>query len=154
MTMKTEVTEALLTSGWHPDRHIDITTWLDKLNRAGLIINQHAVDIWSEFGGLFIERSSIEKPSCILFDPIEASSTLADDAIRLCADYNENLSPIGVWSEQYPCYIAESGWVMAIGPGWDWKLGDDLEETLELVVLDSRQITCIKVTHPGALPWP
>ncbi|SCL45506.1 SUKH-3 immunity protein [Micromonospora citrea] len=152
--MNGQVLNALLEVGWFPGRMFDTLPWEQLLSRAGVPINGRALEIWKEFGELRIRRSTVEKPSSLKVDPVEASSGLPDDADRLRSDYGEVLSPIGMWSVQYPSYVAESGWVMAIGPGWDWLLGRSFSETLDLVILGVGEIRCINVTRPGIRPFP
>lgn len=149
-----EVRTALEAAGWYPGREYPAQSWADALTREGFHINDNALAIWSEFGGIRVRRESEERPSSFYFDPFDAASGAADEARRLNEDYRENLSPIGLWSSQYRSYIAESGWVMAVGPGWDWELGKNLADMLDLVVIGGAEIKCLKVTHPGARPFP
>ena len=148
------VVDGLTAAGWFPGREVDYSSWIGVLEREGFVLSQVALRVWAELGGLKVVRQGGDRPSSLRFDPVDAASGVVSEARRLGEDYGENLSPIGLWSSQYRCYIAESGWVMAVGPGWDWKLGDDLEEALDLVVTGDREISLIKITKPGAPPFP
>ncbi|WP_306210265.1 SUKH-3 domain-containing protein [Actinoplanes sp. RD1] len=152
--MREEVRQALIAAGWTADRQIDVADWVRRFESQGFTINEPTLAAWREFGNLRVRRNSVDRPSSFLFDPIDASDGLVGRAKRLSDDYGENLSPLGMWSVQYPSYMAASGWVMAIGPGWDWELGRTLDDMLDLVAMGLRDIKCIRVTHPGAAPFP
>ncbi|MFF4772507.1 SUKH-3 domain-containing protein [Microtetraspora fusca] len=152
--MHPEVRHALVEAGWRPGRRVDPSLWISPLRQEGFQINERARAILCEYGGLKVERQGKGVSDNFDFDPFDAASGLADEAEMLTMDYGEVYTPIGMWSGQYVSYVGECGRVVAVGPGWDWKLGDSLEEALELVVLGNREIECIKTRVAGAAPFP
>src|SRR5262245_17733294 len=153
--MDTDIRAALVKAGWHPLRKVSPFRWTRPLEEEGFEFNDAALAILAEFGGirvLGLSRDGIR--SSLDFDPYDAASGSLDEAETLAEDYGENYSPIGTWSGQYATYVGESGRLLAMGPGWDWELGKTLYECLELVVLRSRTIKCVKTRVPGVAPFP
>lgn len=130
-----EILFALNKAGWAPDRAIDISVWIETLEAVGFEINSRARCLWTEFGGLHIRSSSLQRcGSSLAIDPVDACIDAADEANRLLEEYAENHSPLGMWSIQYRTYVAATGRIIAIGPGGDWELGKNLLEALNFVV--------------------
>lgn len=129
------VLEALVAAGWAAGRNIAITDWTRKLTGAGFELNDAAVAIWSEFGGLTIRSSSSRVPASSLhLDPVDACIDAAEEAATLERHYGENYSPLGMWSSQFLAYISASGRVIAVGPHWVWPLGATFRQALAYVV--------------------
>ncbi|WP_411109280.1 SUKH-3 domain-containing protein [Streptomyces sp. c-19] len=127
--------EALTTAGWRAGRRMDTDTWTRRLAAAGFEFNDVATAIWAEFGALTISSSPTRVPSSSLHvDPVDACIDASEEARRLRRRYGENYSPLGMWSIQYRSYVAESGRVLAVGPGVQWHLGASFAEALTYVV--------------------
>ena len=129
------VLDALGSAGWTANRKIAIADWTRQLAGAGFELNDVALAVWAEFGGLTIENSSTRVPgSSLHVDPVDACIDAAEEASRLGLHYRENYSPLGMWSSQFRAYIGGGGRVVAVGPNWLWPLGSDFMEALAYVV--------------------
>jgi hypothetical protein len=137
--------DALTAAGWYEGRSVDIQNWLRLLEAEGFIMHDGARAALTEFGGLRIKPVVKNVGGSLRFDPYDAASGLADVAATLASDYREIYSPIGMWSAQYVSYLGESGRVLAMGPGWDWELGNSFESALEFVARGRQDVTCVKV---------
>ncbi|WP_405786978.1 SUKH-3 domain-containing protein [Streptomyces sp. NBC_00029] len=127
--------EALRIAGWRAGRRIDTETWTQQLVAAGFEFNDLATAVWAEFGELTIESSPARVPSSSLhLDPVDACIDASAEAQRLRRRYGENYSPLGMWSIQYRSYVAASGRVITVGPGFLWQLGTSFAEALIYVV--------------------
>ncbi|MFE2264972.1 SUKH-3 domain-containing protein [Streptomyces griseosporeus] len=127
--------KALDTAGWAAGRKIAITEWTRKLTDAGFELNDAALAVWTQFGGLTIRSSSSRVPaSCLHLDPVDACIDAAEEAATLERRYGENYSPLGMWSNQFLAYISASGRVIAVGPHWVWPLGATFMQALAYVV--------------------
>jgi hypothetical protein len=92
--------------------------------------------VWAEFGELTIRSSSSRVPGSLLhMEPVDACIDAAEEASTLKRHYGENYSPLGMWSSQFPAYIAASGRVIAVGPNCLWPLGSTFMEALAYVVV-------------------
>lgn len=102
---------------------------------AGFELNDVATAVWAEFGELTIRSSPARVPSSSLhLDPVDACIDASAEAQTLRRRYGENYSPLGMWSIQYRSYVAASGRVIAVGPGFMWELGTSFAEALIYVV--------------------
>lgn len=129
------VLEALRAAGWGAGRRIDTETWTQRLVAVGFEFNDVAIAVWAEFGELTIKSSPARAPSSSLhLDPVDACIDASAEAQRLRRRYGENYSPLGMWSIQYRSYVAASGRVIAVGPGFLWQLGTSFAEALSYVV--------------------
>ncbi|MFJ6405876.1 SUKH-3 domain-containing protein [Streptomyces hydrogenans] len=129
------VGEAVRAAGWSAGRRVDVVTWTRRLEAAGFEVNDVAAAVWAEFGGLTIKSSPVRVPSSSLrLDPVDACIDASAEARRLRRRYGENYSPLGMWSIQYTSYVAASGRVIAVGPGFVWQLGSTFAEALTYVV--------------------
>lgn len=135
MTCSPSVLDALGAAGWTAGREIAITDWTWQLTGAGFELNDVAVAVWAEFGELMIRSSPSRVPGSRLYmDPVDACIDAATEAATLERQYGENYSPLGMWSSQFPAYIAASGRVIAVGPNCLWPLGSTFMEALAYVV--------------------
>ncbi|GKQ37525.1 SUKH-3 domain-containing protein [Streptomyces sp. A012304] len=129
------VLDALSVAGWTADRQVATGEWTHQLTAAGFELNDAALGVWAEFGGLTIASSPARVPgSSLHIDPVDACIDTAAEASRLRLRYAENYSPLGMWSVQYRSYIAASGRVIAVGPNVLWHLGSTFAEALAYVV--------------------
>jgi hypothetical protein len=129
------VLDALGAAGWTAGRKIAVADWTRQLTDAGFELNDVAVAVWAEFGELMIRSSPSRVPGSRLhMDPVDACSDGATEAATLERHYGENFSPLGMWSSQFPAYIAASGRVIAVGPHWLSPLGSTFMEALAYVV--------------------
>lgn len=136
-----DIRAALERAGWSQSRSIDISPWVEILETAGFEINASASLIWQELGGLDIKSSSRREPrSSLRIDPVDACIDAAGEAARLGRKYGEVHSPLGLWSLQYRTYVGSGGRVIAVGPGGEWKLGDNIMEALTFVIIGGSDI--------------
>ncbi|WP_179851261.1 SUKH-3 domain-containing protein [Streptomyces sp. TLI_55] len=127
--------DALCAARWTVGRNIAITDWTRRLKGAGFELNDLAIAVWAEFGELMIRSSPSRVPGSRLhMDPVDACIDGATEAATLERHYGENFSPLGMWSSQFPAYIAASGRVVAVGPHCLWPLGSTFMEALAYVV--------------------
>ncbi|WP_327722041.1 SUKH-3 domain-containing protein [Streptomyces sp. NBC_00490] len=127
--------DALGAAGWTAGRKIAIADWTRQLTDAGFDLNDLAIAVWAEFGELMIRSSPSRVPGSRLhMDPVDACIDGATEAATLERHYGENFSPLGMWSSQFPAYIAASGRVIAVGPHCLWSLGSTFMEALAYVV--------------------
>ncbi|MFJ2027657.1 SUKH-3 domain-containing protein [Streptomyces sp. NPDC087897] len=129
------VVDALRDAGWRAGRRIDTTAWTRRLVAAGFTLNDRAGPVWAEFGGLTIRSAPARVPaSSLRLDPVDACIDAAEEARRMSHWFGENLSPLGMWSIQYRAYVGASGQVIAVGAGFQWRLGASFAEALSYVV--------------------
>ncbi|MFI1649842.1 SUKH-3 domain-containing protein [Streptomyces avidinii] len=133
------VRDSLEAAGWRCGRRVDISRWMDMLEERGFRLNAISLQIWEEFGGLDILSSPVRDPqSSLHIDPVDACIDAATESQRLADAYGACFSPLGMWSIQYRTWIAESGRVLAIGPGIIWELGESFPDALHFVVIGGR----------------
>lgn len=65
---------------------------------------------------------------------MDACIDASAEAQRLRRRYGENHSPLGMWSIQHKAYVAASGRVIAVGPGFLWQLDAGFAEAPTYVV--------------------
>jgi SUKH-3 immunity protein len=129
------VRAALVEAGWREGRAVDVAAWVSALTAVGYTIDESAIDVWREFGGLTIHSHATRSPSSSLrVDPVDACIDSLDEAHRLAGHYEIEFSPLGMWSVQFRTYIANKGKVIAVGPGVLWRLGNNFPEALDYVV--------------------
>ncbi|MET9116080.1 SUKH-3 domain-containing protein [Streptomyces longwoodensis] len=127
--------EALGAAGWTAGRKIATGGWTEQMAAAGFELNEAAVGVWTEFGGLMIRSCPARVPASSLhIDPVDACVDTAAEASGLRRRYAENYSPLGMWSVQFGSYIAASGSVVAVGPKVLWPLGSTFLEALTYVL--------------------
>ncbi|MFJ3502060.1 MULTISPECIES: SUKH-3 domain-containing protein [unclassified Streptomyces] len=130
------VRDSLEAAGWHPDRRVDISRWVNMLEERGFRLNPLALQIWENLGGLTIRSSPVRDPGSSLYvDPVDACVDAPEESEELADVYGASFSPLGMWSIQYRSWISESGRVLAIGPGIVWELGKTFPEALHFVVI-------------------
>ncbi|MFD8975416.1 MULTISPECIES: SUKH-3 domain-containing protein [unclassified Streptomyces] len=130
------VRDSLEAAGWHPERQVDITRWVDMLEERGFRLNALALRIWENLGGLRIRSSPVRDPQSSLYiDPVDACIDAPEESEKLAEVYGASFSPLGMWSIQHRSWISESGRVLAIGPGIVWELGTSFPEVLHFVVI-------------------
>lgn len=135
---------ALERAGWNPRRRIDVSEWRAVLEGVGFELNEVALSVWRELGGLCIMSDPLRYPgSSLLVDPVDACIDSAEEARRLTARHGDNFSPLGMWSVQYRTYIGSQGWVLSVGPGGEWSLGGSMLAALTFVVLGGRNVRYI-----------
>lgn len=133
------VRDSLEAAGWHSGRRIDISGWVDLLEGQGFQLNAKALRIWENFGGLEILSSPVRDPqSSLHIDPVDACIDAGAESQRLAAIHGAGFSPLGMWSIQYRTWIADSGRVLAVGPGITWELGESFPDALRFVVIGGR----------------
>lgn len=105
------------------------------LEAAGFQLNDLALRVWAEFGGLTIRSSEVRvPPSSLHIDPVDACIDAFDEAELLSRRFDRNYSPLGMWSVQFRSYIGGDGRVIAVGPQVLWELGLSFSEALDFVV--------------------
>jgi hypothetical protein len=127
------LTDALIASGWSPDRSISIAYWMDQLRSYGLTILPEAESVLRTFGGLVVNpvRSPSDKyaPGVIRFDPLLACEP---DRIQWWERYLQmKLTPLGEVGDQACLVLAENGTVFSIWDGILFKDGNSFTEALE-----------------------
>ncbi|MFD3503580.1 FAD-dependent oxidoreductase [Streptomyces sp. NPDC058678] len=86
--------DALGVAGWTSGRKISTEEWTQQLTGAGFELNDLAIGIWAEFGGLTIKSSPARVPgSSLHLDPVDACIDAAAEAATLRHRYGENYSP-------------------------------------------------------------
>ncbi|WP_079125082.1 SUKH-3 domain-containing protein [Streptomyces lushanensis] len=129
------VAKSLRDAGWFEGRETDISGWVRSLEATGFELNDLALRVWREFGGLKIKSSEIRTPASSLWiDPEDACVDSADEASKLRQRFGENYSPLGMWSVQFRSYISAGGRVVAIGLLDMWELGSSFSEAVNYVV--------------------
>ncbi|WP_046505676.1 SUKH-3 domain-containing protein [Streptomyces odonnellii] len=129
------VWDALRMAGWRAGHTVTTGDWTRQLTAAGFELNDVAVGIWAEFGGLTIKSCPARAPaSSLCMDPVDACIDTAAEAASLKLRYGENYSPLGTWSVQFRSYVAAGGRVVAVGPNVLWSLGSTFAEALVYVV--------------------
>jgi hypothetical protein len=129
------VVRSLHAAGWFDGREFDVSDWVRSLEAAGFELNDLAIRVWSEFGGLTIASSEVRMPSSSLWiDPEDACVDAVDEASKLRQRFGENYSPLGMWSGQFRSYISAGGRVVAIGLLDMWELGLSFSEAVNYVV--------------------
>ncbi|MFC8827587.1 SUKH-3 domain-containing protein [Streptomyces sp. NPDC057137] len=134
-----KVRVSLEAAGWRCGRRVEISHWVDLLGGRGFKLNAMALRIWEEFGRLEILSSPVRDPqSSLHIDPVDACIDAGSESQRLADAYDASFSPLGMWSIQYRTWIAESGRVLAVGPGIIWELGESFPDALHFVVIGGR----------------
>ncbi|WP_211766098.1 SUKH-3 domain-containing protein [Kutzneria sp. CA-103260] len=126
---------ALRQAGWTPGRRIDVTTWISMLEQAGYEMHDTALRVWAEFGNLRIRSSEgCDPPSNLMIDPADGCI----DSVEECRTLSDNLSmryfPLGMWSNQFRCYIGADSSVVAASVDTIWRLGPTFADALHYVV--------------------
>lgn len=127
--------DALRGAGWVPGRGIDTEDWVRQLTVVGFELDDTAVGVRAEFGGLTIRSCPARVPaSSLCVDPVDACVDTVEEAVSLRRRFGENFSPLGLWSVQFRSYVAAGGRVVAVGPNALWHLGATFAEALTYVV--------------------
>jgi hypothetical protein len=118
---------------------------VEALEVRGFQVSDLALSIWREFGGLRIRSSPVRDPASSLHvDPVDSCIDAAVESERLADTYGAVYSPLGMWSIQYRSWIADTGRVLAVGPGVIWELGVSFSDALQFVVVGGRQARVLK----------
>ncbi|MFF7264690.1 SUKH-3 domain-containing protein [Streptomyces sp. NPDC008159] len=129
------VLDALHGAGWAPGRDVDTGDWVRQLTAVGFALDDTAVGVWAEFGGLAIGSCPARVPaSSLCVDPVDACVDTVEEALSLRRRFAENFHPLGMWSVRFRSYVAADGRVVAMGPNVLWHLGATYAEALTYVV--------------------
>lgn len=136
------VEAVLLQSGWSPTRSISISHWIDPLEREGFNMGPQAKEILRNLGGLRIEPptspSNLFYPSAINFDPYFAASGELDRVRLWQVRYGRTLSPLGEYDPLFLLLCGDDGAIFGAREHKFNKLGNNIEEALEVRVLANR----------------
>jgi SUKH-3 immunity protein len=142
------VEAVLLQSGWTPTRSISIWQWIDPLEREGFVMVPQAKEILRNLGGLRIEPptspSNLFYPSAINFDPYFAASSELDRVQLWQERYGLRLSPLGEYHPVFLLLCGEDGTIFGAREHKFDKLGNNIEEALEVRVLANRRPTPVE----------
>lgn len=121
-------------SGWYIGRQYDTTLWVKQLEDEGYAINEYALLVLQELGGIYIrERAEGKYVGATLdFNPFDSASGEYDRLDEFEKASNDKLFPIGSLQD----YIVYAGFTQKIYLG-DWAglylIGNSVEEYLENV---------------------
>ncbi|MFY1694625.1 MULTISPECIES: SUKH-3 domain-containing protein [unclassified Solwaraspora] len=157
--ISSESLSALRGAGWHENRQVDVSEWIELLAAQGYHINEPARSTLQAFGGLSVEPvnevgPNFENGEPLNFEPIDAGFGHHLLAEELHEALGGNWYPLGEWISSSSVFVDDRGWTVATGLGWIWELGKTVEEAINLALLANRPLICLKVLTPGAKPWP
>ncbi|RSS51710.1 hypothetical protein EF912_20305 [Streptomyces sp. WAC07061] len=157
-SLSPDLLRALRDAGWHPQRRVNISPWLDSLRQEGYLPNPQAEEILAALGGLVIEPINQSGPNFsndepFNFDPISAGSGQRALASEIEGALGGQYFPIGEWLSFSSVFIEADGKVVAAGLGWIWDMGSTFEDALELAICADRPLACLH-SDPGLEPWP
>ncbi|MEU8939245.1 SUKH-3 domain-containing protein [Streptomyces goshikiensis] len=157
-SLRPDLLRALRDAGWHPQRRVSVSPWLDSLQQEGYLPNLQAEEILAALGGLAIEPINQSGPNFsndepFNFDPISAGSGQRGLASEIEGVLGGQYFPIGEWLSYSSVFIEADGKVVAAGLGWIWEMGSTFEDALELAICAERPLVCLH-SDPGLEPWP
>jgi hypothetical protein len=153
-----DLLQALRDAGWHSQRRVDASPWLDSLQQEGYQPNSKAEEILVALGGLVIEPVNKTGPNFsndepFNFDPISAGAGQRALALEIEEALGGRYFPIGEWLSYSSVFVEAGGRVVAAGLGWIWGMGSTIEDALELAVCADRPLVCLH-SDAGLEPWP
>ncbi|MEU4445664.1 SUKH-3 domain-containing protein [Actinosynnema sp. NPDC050801] len=157
-SLSPDVLRALGDAGWHSQRSMDVSPWLNSLQREGYLPSPLAQEILGTLGGLEVYPinsfgSNFRNQEPFNFDPIKAGSGQRELALEVEKYLGGSYFPIGEWLSYSSVFIEAEGRAVSAGLGWIWEMGSTFEEALTLAVCADRPLRCLHA-DPGLEPWP
>jgi hypothetical protein len=137
--MDAALTGVLSRAGWGSKRCIDTTVWEQSLKEYGFSVSPAALNVLSEYGSLVVHPvpsdTDEHSSSTVIFEPLEEAE---QDRIEYWEKrLNLALTPVGGTSG-IALLVAENGEVYAEWSGIFWRVGSDIVDALENVLIFAK----------------
>ncbi len=136
---------------------MDVELPLETLKEAGFSFNAHAESVISTLYGLRVHPVDTESGEFINDDPLILKPELCrrhrSAAELIQKELGGNYVPLGWWLSSSYVFMEDSGRVVGYLGGLVWRLGESVEDALNLMVRADRPLVCGYV-RPGRTPWP
>jgi SUKH-3 immunity protein len=146
-SLPAEAREALITSGWSPDRQVPVERWHDVLGPEGFVLSPLVADLIGSLGGLEITPAVMEGDflnAPILFEPELAGSGSFDVALELKDMFDQDFYPVAEWITSSCVYAGSRGKVVDHHDVELLDVADSFEDALRVMLLADRPLTVLR----------
>jgi hypothetical protein len=136
--------EVLMAAGWHPEREIETSPWLESLRREGWSTSDIGVDFLKSFGGLTLAcvSSGPRVAERWILDPERACRELSSDwRTEYESRIGEKIMPVGLHGPM-TLFVSESGGIYGAFDDFLVCFGKKVIEGLETLArgLDAPEV--------------
>src|SRR3989442_2135222 len=123
-------------AGWSPDRHVDISQWVERLRSDGTAVFPLAQAILSSFGGLRFRGDRPKRPTRHDFEMDPASWLGERDRLESIEEITgKRACPLGETSGAAMLAVLEDGRVIADLDGFIVQIAKNWREALDNLIL-------------------
>ncbi|WP_326568909.1 SUKH-3 domain-containing protein [Amycolatopsis rhabdoformis] len=149
---------ALRLAGWHPGRHLDVSSDIQSLEAQGYTPSAAATEFLASFQGLKIGPAREDGPNFLngepfFVDAVGVGARHQGESSAIASAMGGSWFPIGWWLSYSHVFMRPDGALAAYANGLIWSIGSTPGEGLDLMVSADRPLICVQAP-PGMKPWP
>ena len=133
--------DALCLAGWAEEREVDISTWVQEMEKTGYSMNSCSRLVLSSLGGLTIapieSPEQVYQPTLTFFNPMLLKWGLRPTPVE--ERLGTVLSPLGECLGDASMFIAEDSSMYAEWSGIWKRLGQDFEDSLATLIFARKR---------------